>query len=233
MRHKRLPPTVIDGRPAVQRRLCGRQPRPQDRQPAGFGEPLRRTGIPAHRPPGPSPRTTRPSWAGADISPGRNPHRPPVPRSRPANQRPGRSGPHAELVLVLARAGDRTGPPRRRHCGHRPLTLGPPQRVRLRSKRPSAIRRASSRRYTEPRYSPITPSASASSSLRCSRVRTRTPAGAAATTGSPMRRNGFPTLYHQFQCRIRSLTENGSSKPCSARITRTWASVTLWPSLIA
>ena len=63
----------------------------------------------------------------------------------------------------------------------------------LRSKWPIEIRRASSRRYTEPRYSPTSPSTAASPSLRCSRVRTRTPTGGAATTGSPIRRSCLPT----------------------------------------
>jgi hypothetical protein len=54
---------------------------------------------------------------------------------------------HPQLVLILDRAGDRTGPPRRGHRGDRLFALGAP------------------RRYTEPKNSPIAVSAAASASV--------------------------------------------------------------------
>jgi hypothetical protein len=43
-------------------------------------------------------------------------------------RRLGGQPPHPQLVLVFGGAGDRPGPPRRRHRGDRLLTLGPPGR---------------------------------------------------------------------------------------------------------
>src|SRR6185312_8485792 len=54
------------------------------------------------------------------------------------------------------------------------------------------IRPTNSLRYIVPKNSPSAVNASASASLSRIRVRIRTPAGAAATTGSPIRRNRLP-----------------------------------------
>jgi hypothetical protein len=61
----------------------------------------------------------------------------------------------------------------------------------LRSTRPNRTRPANSLRYTDPRNPPIAVNAAAWPALGCIRVRIRTPAGPAATTGSPIRRSGL------------------------------------------
>ena len=102
--------------------------------------------------------------------------------------------PHPQPVLILHRAGDRPRPPRRGHRGDGLLALGPPRRLSLTMRAPhNRIRPASSPRYTDPSSSPIAISAAASSLVGRIRVRSRTPAGAAATTGPPIRRSDRPS----------------------------------------
>ena len=106
VRHNRLPPIVIDGRPAASAASASASRCPQHRQPAGLGEPLRRIRIPAYRAARPSPRTTRRFlcrggyFAGSQRAP-RLSTVIAARRSATWALKPA----HAELVLVLAPRG--------------------------------------------------------------------------------------------------------------------------------
>ena len=186
MRHKRLPPTTIDGRPAAN------APRPLPASgvtpPAGGSWRTARPVVITPAPPGRRRaalchRASSGHFAGMQRAPGFQ-----HPQRRPQIRDLGGQPPHPELILIFDRAGDRPRPPRRRHRGHRLLTLGPPPAwpyVQHTAANPlgqlAAIHRPQVLADLGQRRRLASPT--------CSRVRTRTPAGGAATTGSPMRRN--------------------------------------------
>ena len=76
------------------------------------------------------------------------------------------------------------------------------------STRPNRTRPASSPRYTDPSSAPIALSASASAAVARTRVRIRTPAGAAATTGSPIRRSRRPSAMHHILAATTDITRS-------------------------
>jgi hypothetical protein len=115
---------------------------------------------------------------------------------------------HAQLVLVLYGAGDRPGPSRRRPTGDRPLTLRAPRRAALRVEHTAADPPGQLGRNSAPRNAPMAVKASASASVGRIRVRIRTADGAAATSGSPIRRNlAVPAAMHHM------LTATTDTKP--------------------
>jgi hypothetical protein len=64
---------------------------------------------------------------------------------------------------------------------------------------PQRILPASSLRYTDPKNKPIVLNVVASAAVTFNRVRTRTPAGGAATTGSTIRRNALVATATSWQ----------------------------------
>ena len=178
--------------PRRQRRLSVGQPMPQGGQPSGFGEPLRGIRIAAHRAPGPPSRTParirgrNGYFAGTQRAP-RLQYRDRGPQISDLGAKPAQ----AELVLILHRAGDRTGPPRRRHRRHRLLTLGPPHPVLLAVQHAQLDPARQLAAIHPPRYSPITPSASASAPSDTAGCAPEPLLGRQPPPDSPIRRSGL------------------------------------------
>ena len=131
LRHNRFPPTVIDGRPAANASWAQTsRPRSTARRrvlanrSAALRYPRRRRRDRRRR--FCSASSTRCELAGpqhAALLQHLN-------RGTQIRDLGGQAA-HPQLVLILHRAGDRPGPPRRRHRRQRLLTLRPPHRVRL------------------------------------------------------------------------------------------------------
>jgi hypothetical protein len=185
-------PTHRDRRtPRGQGPLGHGQPAPQPCQPARLSKPLGRSPIapPTAAPP-------RVVWVGELTGTQCAPLLNNLDR-RPQIRRVSGQPAHPQLILVLHRTGDRTRPPRRGHRGDGLLALGAPSRPTVTiphattdpAGQLTAIHRAQHSPDDAQRLSLARREMHAGTNPR--------PAGAAATTGSPIRRNDrFPPIRH-------------------------------------